>query len=388
MSSTQSQPTQPPAAAAANQPVITPAEGGLIVSSSPHFHTTATVSSIMLWVVAALLPGAIAGLYFFGLPALRVILICSIACPALEYVCCRLMDRKPDLKNYSALVTGLLLAMNLPSTTPWWICLIGSFLAIVVGKMLYGGLGCNPFNPALVGRVALLLAFPAVMSTWTLPAHSDSTVSSAVVSSATPQPSDTSDAPAESQLVTCATPLAKSKQAAMLHQAHEATGNYGKSAAAAYWNLAIGRGKGGSLGETCALALLAGGILLICLNIVRWQIPFFYLLTVAVITGAAWLAQPDDYVSPLYHLLSGGLMLGAVFMATDMVTTPLSRTGAIIFAVGCGVITSCIRLWGNYPEGVSFSILIMNAFTPLIDRHTRSKPFGMPNKKGLEILNK
>ena len=365
------------------EPVVKSAPGGLVVSSSPHFHTTASVSGIMLWVVAALLPGVAAGLWFFGMPALRVILICSIACPAFEYLSCRCMRRPHDLGNHSALLTGLLLAMNLPATTPWWICLIGSFMAIVVAKMLFGGLGCNPFNPALVGRVALLLAFPAVMSTWTPARHA-------------PRPPD-DGAPALVQaaeeternlLVTCATPLAESKLARLKHTARELPKAEDGDTARAYWRLATGQGKPGSLGETCALALQAGGLLLIFLNIVRWQVPLCYLGTVALVTGIAWLANPADYAPPLYHLLTGGLMLGAFFMATDMVTTPLSRLGAIIFAVGCGLITACIRLWGNYPEGVSFSILIMNAFTPLIDRHTRNKPFGMPHKKGLEILGK
>ena len=343
----------------------------------------------MLWVVAALLPGAAAGLWFFGMPALRVILICSIACPAFEYLSCRCMRRPHDLGNYSALLTGLLLAMNLPSTTPWWICLIGSFMAIVVGKMLFGGLGCNPFNPALVGRVALLLAFPAIMSTWPMPKHSDLPLPADDGAPALVQASDEAMPPSGANLlVTCATPLADAKLARMKQTARQLPKAVDGDTAAAYWRLAIGQGKGGSLGETCALALLAGGILLIFLNIVRWQVPLCYLGTVALVTGIAWLANPDAYAPPLYHLLTGGLMLGAFFMATDMVTTPLSRLGAIIFAVGCGLITACIRLWGNYPEGVSFSILIMNAFTPLIDRHTRNKPFGMPHKKGLEILGK
>lgn len=332
-----------------------PDEKALIVSSSPHYHTQHTIAQIMMWVVIALMPAAAAGVYYFGLPALRVLAVCTLGSILFEGFCSKVMRRPLEIGDYSAAVTGLLLGMNLPASTPTWICLMGVIFAIGIGKMVFGGIGCNPFNPALVGRVALLIAFPAAMTTWPLP-----------------RGAATIDA------LTGPTPLhyladLQSSGAMQTLSSHVRT-----------WDLFIGR-TGGSLGETCAVAILAGGLLLIVLNIIRWHIPLFYLLTVALITGIPWLAAPGHYASPIVHLLSGGLMLGAFFMATDMVTSPLSRTGAILFAIGCGVITSVIRLWGSYPEGVSFSILIMNALTPLLDSWTAGKPFGAPKKKGIKL---
>ena len=371
-----------------------PAEPALIVSSSPHFHTKDTVDSIMRWVLIALAPACCAGVYFFGWDALRVLCLCTFGSIALEWLAARIMGKSIEIRDGSAAVTGLLLGMNLPSSTPWWICLIGCFMAVVVGKMIFGGLGCNPFNPALVGRVALLLAFPVVLTTWPAPRTPECLKDSApAVELAVPATSATPSAAVEASEgtvipKTTATPLKWSKLCRMNRFAeglHEKCTPLAKSPAKSYWHLFLGLEKGGSLGETCGLALLLGGILLICLNIVRWQIPVFYLTTVVFITGIAWLINPDKYADPLFHVLTGGLLLGAFFMATDMVTTPLSRLGAIYFAIGCGVLTSCIRLWGSYPEGVSFSILIMNAFTPLIDRATAGKPFGMPKKKGIKM---
>ena len=360
-----------------------PAEPTLIVSSSPHFHTAATVDSIMRWVIIALLPACLVSIYFFGIEALRVLLITTFSSIVFEYLAARVMKKSVELADGSAAVTGLLLAMNLPATTPTWMCLVGSFIAIVLGKMIYGGLGCNPFNPALVARVALLVGFAGVMTNFTQPRVPDSMLKEDAMVF------QLREAIADPEPVTGPTPLYFSKQARTEKNAETImtsladAQDYRKPLS--YWKLFLGVGKGGSLGETCGLALVLGAILLIALNIVRWQIPLFYLGTVAVITGVAWLANPQAYANPLYHLLTGGLLLGACFMATDMVTTPLSRTGAIIFAIGCGILTSCIRLWGSYPEGVSFSILIMNAFTPLIDRYTKGRPFGMPKKKGLQF---
>ncbi len=388
--------TEKPAAAPAPAKPAAPAPKGplpepaLIVSSSPHFHTAATVDSIMRWVLVALAPACLAGLYFFGWNALRVLVLCTLGSMALEWICARLMGRPNELRDGSAAVTGLLLGMNLPSSTPWWICLIGCFMAVVVGKMIFGGLGCNPFNPALVGRVALLLAFPAVLTTWPVP-RTPACLAACPTEKVALQPATTAT-PGATQAdkpATTATPLKWSKACRETREAgtllSQCAPSAGRCSLKGYWHLFLGVEKGGSLGETCGLAILLGGILLICLNIIRWHIPVFYLGTVTLITGLAWLIHPDAYANPLFHLLSGGLLLGAFFMATDMVTTPLSRLGAIYFAVGCGILTSCIRLWGSYPEGVSFSILIMNAFTPLIDRMTAGKPFGMPKKKGLQM---
>ncbi len=360
-----------------------PAEPALIVSSSPHFHTAATVDSIMRWVIIALIPGCLAGIYFFGLDALRVLLVTTVSCVVFEYLAARLMKKSIEIADGSAAVTGLLLAMNLPSSTPTWMCLLGAFIAIVLGKMIYGGLGCNPFNPALVGRIALLVGYAGAMNTFPQPRVPESMLrKDAIVS-------QLHEAVTPPEPVTGPTPLAFSKQARTDQNAKDIMANMADSLnyqePLSYGKLFLGIGKGGSLGETCGLALLVGVILLIALHIVRWQIPLCFLGTVAIITGVAWAVNPQAYATPLFHLLTGGLLLGAFFMATDLVTTPLSRTGAIIFAVGCGILTSCIRLWGSYPDGTSFAILIMNAFTPLIDRYTKGRPFGMPKQKGLNF---
>ena len=329
----------------------------LIVSSSPHFHTTDSVSKIMLWVIAALLPVTAVSVWHYGLPALEVIFFCTAGCVAVEVLCARLMRRPIEINDGSALVTGLLLGLNLPPGTPIWICLVGALLAIGLGKMVFGGIGCNPFNPAIVGRVGLLIAFPQTMNTWMTGPDA----------------------------YTTATPLKMLSDAHLAGQEGVTNAMSEMLSQMSYGDWLLLNQHGGSIGEISALALILGGILLIALNIIRWQIPFFYILTVAVFTGLAWLSDSSLYAPPQYHLLSGGLLLGAFFMATDMVTSPVSRTGAIVFAIGCGIITCVIRLWGSYPEGVSFAILIMNALTPLIDRMTAGKPFGAPKKKGLKL---
>lgn len=323
----------------------------LVVSSSPHFHDGSSVRKIMLLVIAALAPACLAGVATFGPRALWVMLVCVVACMLVEALCTKLQGRACTLGDGSAALTGLLLGMNLPVTTPAWMCVVGAIIAIGIGKMIYGGLGYNPFNPALVGRVALLMAFPTTMTTWVAPRSASSPLWAGVDS------------------VTRATPLGTPWTGEQLFST---------------WELFIGR-TGGSLGETCVPALVLGGVLLIALKIIRWQVPVCFIGTVAVITGIAHLAAPEQVAPPLLHIMSGGLMLGAFFMATDMVTTPLGRTGAVIFGVGCGVITAVIRLWGSYPEGVSFAILIMNAFTPLIDRYTAGKPFGVISHPGREV---
>ncbi len=329
----------------------------LIISSSPHFHTNASVSKIMLWVLAALMPITALSVWHYGIPALWVIFVCSIGCVAVEVLCSQLMGRTLEVNDGSAVLTGLLLGLNLPPDTPIWICLVGAVMAIGLGKMVFGGIGCNPFNPALVGRVGLLLAFPQTMTTWRLGPDA----------------------------YTTATPLKMLADAQMAGQEGSTNAMSELLSRVSYGDWLLWNHNGGSIGETCAVAVIIGGVLLIALKIIRWQIPFFYLLTVAVFTGLAWLSNTNLYAPPMYHLLGGGLLLGAFFMATDMVTSPLSRTGAIVFAIGCGIITSVIRLWGSYPEGVSFAILIMDALTPLIDSATAGKPFGAPTKKGLKL---
>ncbi|HQQ16250.1 MAG TPA: RnfABCDGE type electron transport complex subunit D, partial [Deltaproteobacteria bacterium] len=271
------------------------------------------------------------------------------SCVAMEALWQKLTGSPITINDGSAALTGLLLAMNLPSGAPWWLVVIGSFVAIIIAKQIFGGIGNNPFNPALVGRVFLLISFPVAMTTW-------------------PEPrsffTQTADA------TTGATPLGALKTAIFEH---------GTIGAAPEMNLMdpfLGN-VGGSLGEISALALILGGVYLIARRIITWHIPVVYIATVAVLTGILWLINPEGYANPVFHLVAGGLMLGAFFMATDMVTSPITNMGKIIFAVGCGAITVVIRLWGGYPEGVSFAILIMNAFVPLINRATKPTKFGV-----------
>ena len=331
----------------------------LIVSSSPHFHDKQNVQKIMLIVILALMPACVAGVVVFGLRALWVLSVCSLSCVLFEALFCKLLKKPVSVTNYSALLTGILLGMNLSAVTPWWVCVIGALLAIGLGKMIYGGLGYNPFNPALVGRVGLLIAFPGIMTTWVKPVEKITTWV---------RPIDG---------MTTATPLGtlgvlKHWDPAQIMQ----TGQQSLS----YWDCFFGR-MGGCIGETSVLAILIGGLILICFKLIRWQVPVTFIGTVLLFAGVAYSFGGDAYAPPLFHLLAGGLFLGAFFMATDMVTSPMSASGAVIFGIGCGIITSVIRLWGSYPEGVSFSILFMNALTPMIDRYTTGRPFGTTAKK-------
>ena len=342
----------------------------LVVSSSPHVHDTQSVRKIMLTVLLALLPGCLAGIYLYGINALMVIIYCVVFSVAAEVLWTRIAKKNTgSWKDCSAILTGVLLAMNLSAGVPWWICLIGSLIGIGIGKQIYGGIGYNPFNPALVARVALLVAFPKIMTTWVPtrfmvgnPAY-DKLIST------------TCDG------ITTATPLGVAKEivksASANASAFDAIAN-----PSVYWDYFLGN-MGGCLGETSVIALLVGGVFLIAMKIIKWHIPVAYIATVAIFTAIAHAANPALTPSPLFHVITGGPFLGAFFMATDMVTSPITTKGMIIFGMGCGIITSLIRLWGNYPEGVSFSILIMNAVVPLIDKFTITIPFGYkaPEKK-------
>jgi Na+-translocating ferredoxin:NAD+ oxidoreductase subunit D len=323
----------------------------LIMSASPHVHSGMDVRGVMRDVILAMTPAVLVGLWFFGLGALKVLVLAVGGCVLMEWACNRMLKRTSTLGDLSAVVTGILLAMNLPSTSPWWLVLVGCAVAIGLAKAIYGGLGYNPFNPALVARVFLLISFPVQMTRWALPGG----------------PLTSFDAE------TGATPLGAMKEAAALGRPLTDTDSAGTI------DLLIGS-TGGSFGEVSAVALLLGGLFLLWRGHIRWQIPIGYMGTVAVITGLAWMIAPERYADPLFHMLSGGLMLGAWFMATDMVTSPVTRRGMLIFGVGCGVLTAVIRLWGGYPEGVSFAILLMNAVTPLIDRYVRPRVFGMGRK--------
>ncbi|MHC1610058.1 MAG: RnfABCDGE type electron transport complex subunit D [Candidatus Methanospirareceae archaeon] len=302
----------------------------LIVSPPPHVRSDLSIEEIMYSVIIALIPTTACGVYFFGAHALYLIITSILSALFTEYVALRLMGRR-FVMDGSAVITGLLLALCLPPSLPLWMSAIGAAFAIAFGKCAFGGLGHNIFNPALVGRAFLMVSWPVAMTTWTKPLAYDS--------------------------VTTATPLGLWK---MQHLTTP------------YINLALGD-VGGCIGETSAVALLIGGIYLIAKRYIDWRTPVSYIGTVAVLA----FALGED---PLFHILAGGLFLGAFFMATDYVTTPITGNGRIIFGVGAGIIVVLIRVIGGYPEGVCFSILLMNAFTPLIDRHVRPRVYGVKRK--------
>lgn len=299
----------------------------LIVSPSPHDENYMKTSRIMLNVIIALMPAVAASCIIFGIRALLLIAVCVASCVVFEYFCRKIMKRDNTVSDLSAVVTGILLAMNLPVTLPLWMAVIGSFVAIAVVKQLFGGLGQNFANPAITARIVLMVSFPAAMTNWAVPFYYRESAADAV---------------------TGATPLV--------------TGD------AAYLDLFLGN-VGGCLGETCALALLAGGIYLAARRIISLAAPLSFIGSLALLSAVAG-------GDPLYEILAGGVFIGAFFMATDYATTPISTKGKIIFGLGCGIITFIIRKFGSYPEGVSYSILLMNILTPYIERLTRNKVFG------------
>ncbi|MFH2028581.1 MAG: RnfABCDGE type electron transport complex subunit D, partial [Nanoarchaeota archaeon] len=301
-----------------------PADNKPIVSSSPHIKDTITVENIMWLVVLALLPAAAAAIYFFKIPAILIILISVISAVSTEFIIIKLTKKDIPKMDGSAVITGLLLALILPPTVPLWIPAMGAAFAIGIGKMIFGGLSHNIFNPALVGRAFLAVSFPAIMARWISPDG-----------------------------VTAATPLAMLKL---------------EGIKSSYSQLFYGN-IGGCIGETSAIALLLGAAFLIFKKIIDWRIPTAYI-------GATILLALVFRQDPIFHILAGGLLIGAFFMATDYVTRPVTKNGRLIFGFGCGLLTMLIRFFGSYPEGVMFSILLMNGATPLIDRFTMPKPFG------------
>ncbi len=319
----------------------------LTVSPSPHVHTSDSTQKIMYRVVYAMLPLLVWSVFVFGLAALWVTLIAVVSSLTFEYLIQKfLMKVKPSITDGSALITGLLLAFNVPSNIPWWIIVIGAMAAIGIGKLSFGGLGSNIFNPALVGRVFLLISFPVQMTSW--PVNKLSGIDG----------------------VTSATPLGLIKEGisngtpiSQIQGLPDMT------------DMLLGT-DGGSLGEISAFILILGGIYMLWKKVITWHIPVSVIGTVAAIAAIFWLIDSEIYINPLYHILTGGLMLGAIFMATDMVTSPMTPKGQIIFGIGIGLITISIRMFGAYPEGISFAILIMNAFTPLINNYVKPKRFG------------
>ena len=362
----------------------------LIVSSSPHIHCGDTVSAAMRDVLLALAPTILAAVWFFRLEALTVILACCLSAIFFEAVCQKIMGRAITVTDGSALLTGLLLALSLPPGFSPILAIFGTFCAIVIGKQVFGGLGSNIFNPAHIGRAILLASMPQQMTTWLAPVPSfldnitnmfgsiNSVTSATKAAHAlnTAVSATTSATKAGVDAVSSATPLAMLRMSETLWQK-------GQDATASLPNLAsmfIGNIPG-SLGETSVPLILLGGLFLIWRGRIDWRIPFYYILTVFIITGVYGYFRGYIPLFPLYHLLGGGLLIGAFFMATDWVTSPLTKRGRIIFAVGLGILTALIRLRGGHVEGVCYAILIMNMLTPLIDRYVHNIPFGGRMKK-------
>lgn len=319
-------------------------ENKLLVSSSPHIQTDVTVSNIMRDVIIALLPATCAGIYFFGISAAINVIVAIVAAVAAEYIIQKIMKKPVTISDLSAVVTGLLLAMNVPPTLPWWMTFIGSVFAIVVAKQLFGGLGHNFINPALAARAVLLASWPVAMTTWTAPG---------------------------ADAMSTATPLAIIKSGADAVSAASLNISNGTGPVEMI-DLFIGR-TGGCIGETSALLLMLGGLYLIYRGVITYHIPVVYITTVFVLT---FIFSGFDPNMALYNLLSGGLFLGAFFMATDYASSPVNTRAQMVYAVGCGFLTSVIRYYGGYPEGVSYSILLMNVATPLLDKYIVPKKFG------------
>ena len=317
----------------------------LIVSPSPHLHTKTSTKSLMRDVVIALLPAVAVSVLFYGWSELLVLGVSVASCVLLEYLITKYLLKKPcTVGDWSAVITGVLLALNLPATTPCWVVLIGAVVAIGVAKMTFGGLGQNLFNPALVGRVFLLISFPTYMTDWTKPAGF---LSNALVDG-----------------YTGATPLGIAKG-----------GGVEALAGLDYSDMLL-LNIGGSAGELSAIALLVGFAYLLVRKVIRPYITCSIIATVAVFSGVFWAINPAEYTDPVFNILTGGLLLGSIFMATDYVTSPMSNWGGVIFGVGIWVITMLIRYFGAYPEGVSFAILIMNSVVPLLNKWFHTKKYG------------
>ncbi len=326
----------------------------LTVSGSPHIHTEQSVRKIMYGVVIAMVPAILVSVYFFGLGAVKVMLASVLACLFFEWAIQKYLMKGPlTINDGSAIVTGILLAFNVPSNLPVWMIIVGAFVSIAVAKMSFGGLGKNPFNPALVGRVFLLMSFPVQMTTW-------------------PVPSPIFAGTAVTDAITGPTTLGIIKEGLRAGKTVSELLPQIPGYARELWG-----NQGGSLGEVSAIALLIGAAYMFYKKIITWQIPVSYISSVVIFSGIFWLINPEMYLDPLFHLLTGGMMLGIFYMATDMVTSPISSRGMLIFGAGCGILTMLIRLWGGYPEGVSFAILIMNAIAPLINRSIKPRRFGV-----------
>lgn len=329
----------------------------LNVSPSPHAHGKETTRKLMFGVVVALLPALFTSVLYFGWGAIIVTTASVISCILFEYLIQRFFLKKPiSITDGSALVTGLLLAFNLPSNIPVFIVVIGSFVSIAIAKMTFGGLGNNPFNPALVGRVFMLISFPVQMTSWPVPAGF---------------------ATGYADAITGATPLAIIKEG--LKNGESITQLVSQIPTPV--QMFMGK-MGGSLGEVAAVALLIGFAWLLYKKIITWHIPVSIIASMAIFTAILWFINPERNADPMFHILAGGVLLGAIFMATDYVTSPMNPKSMLIYGCGIGILTVIIRVWGAYPEGVSFAILIMNAFVPLMNAYIKPKRFGEEVKNG------
>lgn len=316
----------------------------LLVSPSPHLHTKTSTKSLMRDVVIAMIPAVIVSILFYGWSELLVLGVSVASCVLLEFLITKYLLKKTcTICDMSAVVTGILLALNLPSTTPWWVVFIGAVFAIGVAKMTFGGLGQNLFNPAIAGRVFLLISFPSYMTDWTRP---KGFIGGGL------------------DALSGATPLGLAKE-----------GGVAAIEGLDYMDMLFFN-IGGSAGELSAIAILIGFVYLLVRKVIRPYITLSILATVAIFSGIFWAINPEQFTDPVFNLLTGGLLLGSVFMATDYVTSPMSNLGGIIYGVGIGVITMLIRYFGAYPEGVSFAILIMNCFVPLINKVCHTKKYG------------
>lgn len=323
----------------------------LLVSPSPHIHGKENTGNLMRDVVIALLPAVAVSIYFFGFSALKLVVVAVLACVAVEYVIEKfLLKSKITICDYSAVITGVLLALNVPVSAPWWVMVIGAIVAVGIAKMSFGGLGQNLFNPALVGRVFLLVSFPVIMTDWSTPA-SFFGASIDATSGATP-------------LGIVKEGLAQGQTLSQIYAANQFS----------YSQMLFSRM--GSAGEISAVALLLGFVYLLVKRVIRPHIPVAIFASIFVFSGVLWLCNGEKFTDPVFNLLTGGVLLGAIFMATDYVTSPMSGKGMILFGVGIGVLTILIRQFGSYPEGISFAILIMNATVPLINMYFKPKRFG------------
>lgn len=322
----------------------------LLVSPAPHIHAAVSTKSLMRDVVIALLPAVIVSVVFYGLGEIVVLGTSVVSCILVEYLITKFLLKKPStVCDYSAVVTGILLALNLPYTTPWWVVFIGALFAVGVVKMTFGGLGQNIFNPAIAGRVFLLVSFPAYMTNWQMPGGLFGV-----------------------DAVSGATPLGLINEGIMNGQTVPEI----MSANGLSYSQMLFANIGGSVGEISALALLAGFVYLLVRKVIRPHITLSIWATVALVSHVFWLAAPDRFTDPLFNLLSGGMILGSCFMATDYVTSPMSVKGGIVYGIGIGFITLMIRYFGSYPEGMSFAILIMNSTVPLINMWFHQKKYG------------